>query len=883
MITARPLSPVEFHRFRSGEAPDLPPATVGSKASLLLEACRLGLRVPPGIVLPVEVARAFFASGERLPSELLARLRDELVWLEGATGLRLADPERPLLVAVRSGAPRSMPGMLDSILNVGLTDALADAWAEREPGLVLDCQARLLRQVGEIVERAAVDPDTGRTAFADEAERVRRHGSGTVSEEDLRALVGSYRKLLEGATWPVEPLEQIETAVESVLRSWNNARAKAYRRQHQIDAALGTAVIIQAMVYGNRDDRSGSGVAFTRDPNSGAHRLFGEYLLGAQGQDVVSGSRDPSPLNQSSSSSGRTLEGTLPEAYSQLVAMRDRLEMHFRDLIEFEFTIESGQVWLLQAKTAQRSPASAFRLAVDMVDEDLVDRDAALLRVGTAEVESLLEPRIAPHSEAEVVAHGLPASPGAASGAVVFTVKDALRLGSQQPVILVRNETSAEDVPGMKAAAGVLTARGGMTCHAAVVARGLGRPCVVGCSALRIDPARGFMLVKDHRIETGQSITIEGATGDVLLGEKQTVLPAVNEAYDRLMGWADERRTLQVRVNADDAKDAALARRLGAEGIGLCRTEAMFRSPDKRLSLQSVLLADTDVGRRAAVRRIEPVQQADLLELFEAMPGLPVVIRLLDPDPSLWRPHSDEEFERVAETLGRPTSVIRAKVAALADDNPELGLRGSRLGVTHPELYEMQTRAVLTAAIEAHRRGVQVRPEIMLPLVSGARELSFLRRTLDKVAEHVFDAGERIDFRIGTMIEVPRAALRARALAESADFFSFGTNDLTQLVFGMARGDGQGLVAQYVDRGLLPADPFTVLDEDGVGGLIDVAVREGRARRPDLMLGLTGRHAGDPRSIRLAQRLGLDYVSCAVAEVPRVRLAAAQAAIQEGR
>lgn len=879
MLTARALPKVDVHPFRSGEAIPQPVEAIGEKAFHLMEACRLGLSVPPGFVLPVGLCRAFHGAGERLPADAMERVREGVAALEAATGRRFGDPEAPLLLSVRSGASVSMPGMLDSLLNIGLTPDVFDAWKAREPGVALDCQARLLAQVGEVVHRFPADPDTGQTPFDEARYAIERERSGAL--EPKGELVARYRELLADHPWPDAAWEQLEVALVAVLRSWNNERARGYRRQHGIDGALGTAVTIQAMVLGNRDERSATGVALTRDPSTGERRFCGEYLVEAQGEDVVSGARTPIALD----SRAEPFAARFPDAHAQLEQMRQTLERHFRDLLELEFTVESGQLWLLQIKRAQRSPAAAFRVAVDMVDEGLLREHEALLRVSTDDVEDLLEPRLDPDSDLEAVARGLPACPGAASGKVVFTAREAQRLGPHEPVILVRVETSPEDVAAMKVAAGVLTARGGMTSHAAVVARGLGRPCVVGCAALSIDPIKKTLRIAgEHDVAEGDVLTIDGATGDVLIGQMQTVRRAASEAFDRLMSWADRHRRLQVRANADTVDDAEVARRLGAEGVGLCRTEGMFREPERRRALQAMLLADSEVGRIAALKRIEPLQRADFLRLFEAMPGLPVVIRLLDPSAAAWRPRDEAELEEVASMLGHAPDAVRDKIERLADKNPVIGLRGSRLGVAYPELYETQTRAALSAAVEARRRGIDVRPELMLPLITSARELAYLRKRLVDVAESSFAAAEaNVDFRIGTMIEVPRAALRAGELAQSADFFSFGTNDLTQLTYGISRDDVKSIIPKYLDLGLMPADPFAVLDEDGVGALMELAVQRGRATRGGLIFGITGRHAGDARSIRFSHRIGLDYVSCAPHQVPQARLAAAQAAILEGR
>lgn len=847
-----------------------------------MEACRLGLPVPPGFVFPVALSRAFHGAGARLPADAMERVREGVAWLESATDRRLGDPEAPLLLSVRSGAAVSMPGMLDTVLNVGLTDAVFEAWGAREPALALDCRARLWSQVAEIVHGVGADPATGQTPF-DEARHAAERTGALTTVEGRAELLERYRELMTelvpGRAWPDDPWEQLEVALTAVLRSWNNPRALGYRRQHGIDGAIGTAVILQSMVFGNRDAESATGVALTRDPSTGERRFCGEYLVEAQGEDVVSGSRTPVALDGPEPFSVR-----FPEAHARLVETRDQLERHLRDLLELEFTVESGQLWLLQVKRAQRAPAAAFRVAVDLVDEGLLREPEALLRVSTDDVEDLLEPRLDPTTDVRAVARGLPACPGAASGKVVFTARDAVRLGAHEPVILVRTETAPEDVGAMKVAAGVLTARGGMTSHAAVVARGLGRPCVVGCSALSIDPHRKTLKIgTEHELGEGDLLTIDGGTGDVLLGQMQTVRRAANEAFDRLMSWADRHRRLQVRANADTVEEADMARRLGAEGVGLCRTEGMFREKERRRALQAMLLADSDAGRIAALKRIEPLQRADFLLLFEAMPGLPVVVRLLDPSAAAWRPRDEAELSEIAEMLGRPVEPVRKKVASLVDKNPGLGLRGSRLGVAYPELYETQTRAALSAAVEARRRGIDVRPELMLPLITSARELAYLRNRLVTVAEQVFASAEsNVDFRIGTMIEVPRAALRAGDLAESADFFSFGTNDLTQLTYGISRDDVRSIVPKYLDLGLMPADPFAVLDEEGVGALMELAVQRGRARRGGLIFGITGRHAGDARSIRFSHRIGLDYVSCAPHQVPQARLAAAQAAILEG-
>ncbi len=860
---------------------------LGGKGANLAEMSRIGMPVPAGFTISTQVSDEFRAARGRFDPTLRTDVARALERVGKRMGAVFGDPENPLLVSVRSGAPVSMPGMMDSILNLGLNDrcvgALAASAGER---FAWDSYRRLIQMYADVVLGLPRARFEARLEAARDARGVALDTELTA--EDLRDLVAEYLGLVEeetGRPFPQKPEEQIWGAIGAVFRSWNNPRAAKYRELNGIPESPGTAVNVQAMVYGNMDDASATGVCFTRDPATGARVFFGEWLKNAQGEDVVAGIRTPQPINEASRAEDTrnlaTLEVEMPKAYRSLHRLSRRLEKHYREMQDIEFTIQRGQLWLLQTRTGKRSAAAAVQIAVDMVKERLIRRDQALCRIDARSLDQLLHPTLDGSVPRDAIARGLPASPGAAVGAVVFSAEAAeARALVGEKVVLVTAETSPDDIHGMHVAEGILTARGGMTSHAAVVARGMGRCCVAGCSVLEIDAARGVMQVGSHVIRAGDIITLDGTTGEVMLGSLPTVLPEFGEAFVELMSWADRARKLGVRCNADTALDAQTARKFGAEGIGLCRTEHMFFEPNRILAVRQLILAPDAAEREHALAKLLPMQKSDFVELFHAMDGLPVTVRLLDPPLHEFLPHSDEEMREVAEALGTDVASVRSRVEATRESNPMLGHRGCRVGITFPEIYRMQVRAVAEAACEAAESGVTVKPEIMIPLVAHARELELLRELANEELTRVFaDLRKRVRVRIGTMIEVPRAALTADAIAEFADFFSFGTNDLTQMTYGLSRDDTAGFLPDYVASGILADDPFVSIDEDGVGALVRVAVERGRRARPALKIGLCGEHGGDPRSIAFCDRVGLDYVSCSPYRIPIARLAAAQAAI----
>ncbi|MBX3271948.1 MAG: pyruvate, phosphate dikinase [Sandaracinaceae bacterium] len=852
---------------------------LGGKGANLAEMAAAGLPVPPGFTITTEVCAEVGAAGA-LPDWLWAEIDQGLAGLEQELGLSLGDAKRPLLVSVRSGAAVSMPGMMDTVLNLGMNRAVVDGLAARsgKPRFAWDAYRRFLHMFGDVVlglpheafEHAIAELKRERGADSDQA----------LDEAALRELADRYLSIYEanGQAFPVDPREQLERAILAVFASWESPRARKYREVQGIRGLVGTAVNVQAMVYGNTGPRSATGVLFTRDPATGERELYGEYLVDAQGEDVVAGVRTPKPIAE--------LAAEMPEAHAELRGLAEQLERHFRCIQDVEFTVEEGRLFLLQTRTGKRTGAAAVRIAVDMVEEGLVTREDAIARlVEPAHVDQLLHPRFADEAryrrEGLVLAKGLAASPGAAVGRLVFSAEDAEAWRERgERVVLARTETSPEDVAGMHAAQGVLTTRGGMTSHAAVVARGWGKPCVAGCGALVID----------HRLETltdgtltlakGDWISLNGTTGEVIRGEQVLAEAVVSGKLDVFMGWVDAQRVLRVRANADTPKDAAAARKLGAEGIGLVRTEHMFFEDERIVSMRKMILATDVEGRRAALAELLPHQRADFEGIFRAMDGLPVTIRLLDPPLHEFLPEDPHAQAQLAKAMGLHPERVRQRVLALEEENPMLGHRGCRLGITHPEITEMQARAIFEAAVAVAADGVAVHPEVMVPLVGHARELAHQKAIVERVAREVLGAaGVEVAYAVGTMIEVPRAALIAGALAKDAEFFSFGTNDLTQLTMGVSRDDVASFMPQMIEQGILPEDPFRSIDVEGVGELVRVAVERGRAARADLHLGICGEHGGDPRSIELFAELGLDYVSCSPFRVPVARLAAAQAAL----
>ncbi len=858
---------------------------LGGKGAGLAEMTRAGLPVPPGFTIATTACNLFLANDEALPPGLEAEMVSQLKEIETLAGKRFGDSQNPLLVSVRSGAKFSMPGMMDTILNLGLNDRtveglIAQTGNER---FAYDAYRRFVAMFSNVVLGYKLHN------FESVLEQF-KHREGVKEDTDLQAetlkdLVRAYKAMILrelGIDFPEDPVIQLKMAVEAVFSSWKNPRAVTYRNHQKIPHDLGTAVNIQAMVFGNMGNDSGTGVAFTRNPSTGEKALYGEYLLNAQGEDVVAGIRTPQPLSK--------LAEDLPEVYRQFVAIAERLERHYRDIQDMEFTIERGTLYMLQTRSGKRTAPAAVKIAVDLANEGIITQSEAVLRVDPASLDQLLHPQIDPKAKLDVIARGLPASPGAATGTLVFDADEAERLGREgKNVILTRVETCPDDIHGMIMAQGVLTSRGGMTSHAAVVARGMGKPCVAGCESLHVDLERRQISVNGRMFDEGDVVTLNGSTGDVIAGSVPTLAPELTPEFRQIMVWADAIRKLGVRTNADTPEDAARARDFGAQGIGLCRTEHMFMQPERLPVIQKMIMAETERERREHLARLLPFQREDFLGIFRAMEGLPVTVRLLDPPLHEFLPNLVDLSCEVAvlkatgsnPTLLREKEVLLRKVHSLHEANPMMGLRGCRLGLTYPEINEMQVRAILEAACLLVQEGLQVFPEIMIPLVGHVNELAAVKTHLESVAQEVMEkAGVKVAYRFGTMIEIPRAALTAAKIAEHAEFFSFGTNDLTQMTFGYSRDDAEGrFLNTYLDRKILADNPFETLDQEGVGRLMEMAINEGRKARPDLKLGICGEHGGDPASVGFAHRIGLDYVSCSPFRVPIARLAAAQAAI----
>jgi pyruvate,orthophosphate dikinase len=849
---------------------------LGGKGAGLAEMARIGVPVPPGFTITTEVCRLYLR-GSAEPPGLRETVAGALARLEGVTGKTFGGGEQPLLVSVRSGARFSMPGMMDTILNLGLNDdtVAALAKATENERFAWDSYRRFVQMYGDVVLGVPA-ADFERLIDARKEERGVRHDT-ELGADDLRELTGQFKALVEertGTPFPADAREQLWGAIHAVFDSWQTPRAKAYRRVNGIADDLGTAVNVCTMVFGNMGDDSSTGVCFTRDPSTGQRTFYGEFLVNAQGEDVVAGIRDPLPIAR--------MREVLPEAYAELLDAQEKLERHFRDAQDLEFTVERGHLYLLQTRSAKRTGRASVRIAVEMVDEGLITVEEAVLRVQPEQLDQLLHPTIDPKAEVQVLATGLPASPGAAAGKVVFNPDEAAERGAGEPVILVRRETSPEDYHGMVAAQGILTARGGMTSHAAVVARGMGKCCVAGAGDIEMDESRRRFTANGVTVHEGDWITLDGSTGRVILGKVDTVIPELTNTFRRLMEWADRFRTLRVRTNADTPNDAAVARKFGAEGIGLCRTEHMFFEGDRIDAVREMILAENPSGRAIAEARLLPMQRGDFEGIFRAMDGLPVTIRLLDPPLHEFLPHGDSEIKHLARKMGVESAKLRARVDSHHEANPMLGHRGCRLGISYPDITWMQAQAIFEAAVNVAAEGVTVCPEIMVPLVATAEELRRQRKIVDEVAGEVFEAaGRRVDYLVGTMIELPRAALTADEIAAEAQFFSFGTNDLTQTTFGLSRDDAGRFLPGYVEQGIIPHDPFQSLDLGGVGKLVEMACRLGRGVKPDLKLGVCGEHGGDPRSVEFFHGVGLNYVSCSPFRVPVARLAAAQAALRE--
>ncbi len=866
-------------------------AVLGGKGANLAEMTNLGVPVPPGFTIACDVCMAYLRDGT-VPPELRSEVERYLVRLEEASGKRFGDATMPLLVSVRSGAAVSMPGMMETILNLGLNDRTV-AGLSRASGntrFAYDSYRRFIQMYGDVV--LGVPHDKFEHLLAAKRMTAGAASDSELNEDALRNLTEEYKSLVRATTgreFPRDPVEQLWGAIEAVWKSWTLKKAVDYRRHASIPDDLGTGVNVVSMVFGNLGEDSGTGVAFTRNPSTGERKFYGEFLVNAQGEDVVAGIRTPLDIDQ--------MAERLPEAYRELLDTQDKLERHYHEMQDIEFTVERGRLFLLQTRTGKRTAAAAVRIATEMVDEGMIAQRDAVLRVPADQLDQLLHPVIDPSVRATPIAGGLPASPGAASGRAVFTADEAVRRAAAgDAVILIREETTPEDFHGLVAARAVLTSRGGMTSHAAVVARGMGKCAVVGCHEMVVDPQGRACRMNDTRVNEGDWITLDGATGKVYLGDLPTtpsevvavtrgMRPADSapayQSFNRLMGWADEVRTLKVRANADTPNDARIARAFGAEGIGLCRTEHMFFEGDRITAMREMIVARDESGRRRALAKLLPMQRQDFEGIFEAMAGLPVTIRLLDPPLHEFLPHGGEESKLLARTLNVTRAELAHVVESLRETNPMLGHRGCRLGISYPEITEMQGRAIFEAALRAKRRGLDVRPEIMIPLVADYREFDHQRAILLEVARQVIGGmGEQLDFTIGTMIELPRAALTAAEIAQRAEFFSFGTNDLTQTTFGLSRDDAGRFLPAYVERGIFPDDPFQVLDQSGVGQLIQLAVAAGRRVRPQLKVGICGEHGGEPRSVKFCHAIGLDYVSCSPYRVPIARLAAAHAALE---
>ncbi len=850
---------------------------LGGKGAGLAEMTSLGVPVPPGFTITTQACVEYFRRNHTYPPGMWTEVVKNLRRVEREMGARFGDLRRPLLVAVRSGAKASMPGMMDTVLNLGLNEATLQGLIRRtnNPRFGYDVYRRFITMFGSIVM------DVRRERFEKLLEEKKAQlgvaADTDLDDEALRELTTAYRAMVKAETgrdFPDDPLQQLEMAIDAVFDSWNGERAVKYRKIYGIPDSWGTAVNVVAMVFGNMGEDSGTGVAFTRDPGTGERRFFGEFLFNAQGEDVVAGIRTPLPID--------ALARKLPRAYRELDRVYRKLERYYRDMLDLEFTIQEGRLYMLQTRVGKRTSAAAIRIAVDMVNERLIDRDTAILRVDPRQLDQLLHPTIDPRASVRVIAKGLPASPGAAGGKVVFSAAEAeAQAATGAKVILVRTETSPEDIGGMHAAQGILTARGGLTSHAAVVARGMGKCCVVGAGEIRIDEEKGLFRVGGVTVRAGEEITLNGSTGEVILGLPSLVRPDPGKHFGVLMRWVDERRRLRVRANADTPRDAATARQFGAEGIGLCRTEHMFFETNRIRAVREMILADNLAGRQRALAKLLPMQRGDFIAIFEAMEGLPVTIRLLDPPLHEFLPHTDAELEELSEEMGVPVETLRAKNKSLFEFNPMLGHRGCRLGITYPEIYEMQVQAIFEAAADLARRRRRVIPEVMIPLVAHVEELVRLKTMLVRVAEETLKKQKaRVPYTFGTMIELPRAAIVADQIAREAEFFSFGTNDLTQTVYGLSRDDAGKFLPRYIEQGILPEDPFVALDQEGVGELMRLGVEKGRAIRPDLKVGICGEHGGEPSSVEFCHRIGLDYVSCSPYRVPIARLAAAQAAIQ---
>ena len=854
---------------------------LGGKGANLAEMTNIGLPVPRGFTVTTEACNQYYADGEKISETVEKEIFEKLAELESITGKKLGDLKNPLLVSVRSGSRASMPGMMDTVLNLGLNDEVAKGFAEetKNPRFIYDSYRRFIMMFADVVKGY---PKNSFDKMLDDMKHERGvHQDTELTAEDMMELTERFKNIykeLSGVDFPQDPKEQLLEAVKAVFRSWNNERAIIYRRMNDIPSSWGTAVNVQEMVYGNRGDDCGTGVAFTRNPATGEKKLFGEYLINAQGEDVVAGIRTPQPIE--------TLKEVMPEVYEEFDRIAHILENHYKDMQDMEFTIENGKLFMLQTRNGKRTAQAALKVAVDMVEEGMLTKEEAILKVEPKQLDQLLHPTFDAESlkTGKVIACGLAASPGAACGKIYFSAEDVtLHKNAGENCVLVRLETSPEDIQGMNDAEGVLTIRGGMTSHAAVVARGMGRCCVCGCGELTIDEENKTITTKEGTVyHEGDYLSLDGSTGTVYGGEVKTKAPEISGNFETFMNWADSIRTLGVRANADTPKDARQALAFGAEGIGLVRTEHMFFEESRIFAVRQMITAETKEQREAALAKILPMQQDDFEKIFEAMEGRSVTIRYLDPPLHEFLPHTDEEIKPLAESLGMTFESLKARIESLKEFNPMMGHRGCRLAITYPEIAEMQTRAVIQAAINVNKKGMNIVPEIMIPLVGDENELKYVKNIVTKVADEII-ANEKVElpYHVGTMIEIPRAVLTADKIAKEAEFFSFGTNDLTQMTFGFSRDDAGKFLNDYYEKGIFENDPFAKLDQTGVGQLIQMAAEKGRSTRPDIKLGICGEHGGEPSSVEFCHRVGLNYVSCSPYRVPLARLAAAQAKVKE--
>jgi len=863
---------------------------LGGKGANLAEMSSLGLPVPPGFTITTEVCTHFTEHGNAYPDDIESGVTKALAKIEKTLGRTFGSPDKPLLVSVRSGARASMPGMMDTVLNLGLNDTTVEGLVKDsgDERFAYDSYRRFIQMYGDVV--LGVEHHTFEDLLEDHKAESGVELDTELTPDNLRTLVDDYLALVEkelGTPFPQDPLEQLWGAIGAVFGSWMNDRAITYRRLHAISAEWGTAVNVQAMVFGNRGDDCATGVCFTRNPSTGENCYYGEFLINAQGEDVVAGIRTPQPLTEAEKAATGTdlpsMESAMPDLYADLFDVRSKLENHYTDMQDMEFTVEKGKLWMLQTRGGKRTTKAALKIATDMVAEGLIDKKEAIRRIDPAKLDQLLHPTLDLDAERDLLGHGLPASPGAATGKIVFSAAAAEAWASRdEKVILVRKETSPEDIGGMHVSEGILTTRGGMTSHAAVVARGMGIPCVSGAGDLRVDADAKILVAMGEELSEGDVITVDGSSGDVMVGAVPMIQPELTGDFATLMEWADEVRTMGVRANAETPTDAKTALKFGAEGIGLSRTEHMFFDPSRIIHMREMILATDEDQRRQALDKLLPYQRQDFTELFTIMDGLPITIRLLDPPLNEFLPHTEEDMAEVAKAAGTSMATIQNRLAELEESNPMLGHRGCRLGISYPEIYEMQARAIFEAVVEVVKAGKSAEPEIMIPLVSVPAEFDILKEMIDRVAAEVGDAaGMELKYMTGTMIELPRAALMAGEIAEGAEFFSFGTNDLTQTTYGFSRDDAGRFLETYHSQGILPEDPFVSIDQSGVGELVRIGAERGRMVRPDLKMGICGEHGGDPASVFFCQEVGLNYVSCSPYRVPIARLAAAQAVLQE--